>query len=176
MGRFRWVMPALVAASIGCASLATRTRAACEWLEVLDQEGLIASGNRILSEGHNPPHMCGTTDRYTLTRSRYVIEAWNSDWTSPVLFLRVMNLDGVALEFDSADLEDTAVRGKTVYRDKGMQFTHVFHAHRFENGDARPRSFPFELRLRVVGANGTELGTESLTIVKRAGHFYFREG
>ncbi len=161
--------------STGCASLRTNNSAACDWLEVATQPGLIASGQRNLSQGHVRPHACGTADLFTLKRQRYVLEMWNSEEISPLLYLRVSTVEGTPLRLQSPELESTTVGGIGTHYEKGMRYHYVFSGHTLFDGRPRAVMFPHVLVLSIVDDADQEVGKESLTLLKSSGRFYFNE-
>ncbi len=170
-----YVIVVLIGVSVGCISLRRNSRATCEWLEVEKTEGLVASGTRQLTTDHRGAHSCGTVETFKVERGSYTLEMWNGHQTDPWLFLKAVNGGGTSLRLESREIQSTSVGGNDVYRDKGMQFPYVFRAYALVNRDVVPKVFPFKLDVRVVGPDGVELGRESLTLVKKAGHYYFSE-
>ena len=165
----------VIAISSGCLTFNGKQQASCVWLEVTAPEDVFPSGARRLVLGHVGSHMCGSMEFFTLTRSNYVVEMWNSDEVSPVIFLRVRDLDGRPLRLASPDIESTGIGGAAAYRDKGMQYQYVFRGHTMVDGEVQARAFPYELSVRIESQDGGEMGRATLTIVKKAGHYYFSE-
>lgn len=170
-----YVIVVLMGVSAGCVSLRRNSRATCEWLEVVQTEGLVASGARQLTTDHWGAHSCGTVDTFKVERGSYTFEMWNGHQTDPWLFLRAVDGSGTSLRLEATEIQSTSVGGSDVYRDKGMEFSYVFRAHALIDRDDVPKVFPYKLDVRVVSPDGVELGRESLTLVKKAGHYYFRE-
>ncbi len=159
----------------GCASFRTNNSATCDWLEVDAQPGLVASGQRNLSQGHVRPHACGTADLFTLKRQRYVLEMWNSEEISPLLYLRISTVEGTTLRLESPEIESTTVGGIGTHYEKGMRYQHVFRGHRLVEGRPRAVVFPHALVLSIVDDGDQVVGKESLTLLKSSGRFYFNE-
>ena len=169
------VLVATLAVSAGCISLGGNSKASCEWLEVEASEGFEVSGPRRLTTDHWGPHACGTVDTFKLARGSYILEMWNGHQTYPWLFLKAANAEGTPLRLESPDIQGTSAAGKDVYGDEGMQYQYVFRAQMIVNRDTVPKVFPFTLTLRVVTLEGVEIGRESFTVLKKTGHYFFRE-
>ena len=159
----------------GCATLRTNNSATCDWLEVDAQPGLVASGQRNLSQGHVRPHACGTADLFTLEKQRYVLEMWNSEEISPLLYLRVSSVEGTTLRLESREIESTTVGGIATHYEKGMRYQYVFRGHTLSEGRPRAVVFPHILVLNIVDDGDQVVGKESLTLLKSSGRFYFNE-
>jgi hypothetical protein len=167
---------ALVTALVctGCATFGAGYRAECSWFEVESQPALTASGQRQLGHDHVGPHQCGSTDLFVISRAGYTVEAWNSDWYTPVLFLRITGDADAELSLDGQALERTA-GGRLSIPPAEQKYPYAFRAHHWVDGQAVPRAFPFTLDLRILNRSGEEVARERLTIVTKKGYFFFRD-
>ena len=147
----------------GCASL-TRQKAECSWIEIGQQDRLVASGVRTLIRDNVGRMNCGSSANYRFQSDAYEIEFWTGEDTEPRLFLRAVTPDGRTLSLQSPDLVAVAALGQSVYGQKAMAYRYVLDTRGEVGGRRSPITYPHVIALTVTDDGGNILGRQSFSL------------
>jgi hypothetical protein len=128
------------------------TRAACAWLELVDERALEVTRLRTTYGEEASCTALKAPGQYRLRRAEYTVEFWNGERWFPQLFIRARGADG------------TARIRRAVLAERGS-FNYVL------NPEFRSRFQPplERLEFNVLDLAGIKLGRESIRIVRKTG-------
>lgn len=132
----------------------------CTWVEPKTRTGLEVVEARKPSGNDCNCLRCNAPGRFQVARDTYTLEMWNGDRYWGELYLRARGKDGQALKLvsDSPELRRIARRVPKSEAHHGFEYFMRFPQ---EEGDDVTQP----LRLRVVDAEGKELGIEDLDLL-----------
>jgi hypothetical protein len=144
------------------------TRAACAWLELVDERALEVTRLRTTYGEEASCTALKAPGQYRLRRAEYTVEFWNGERWFPQLFIRARGADGRQLRLDSPqflDLADGTARIRRAVLAERGSFNYVL------NPEFRSRFQPplERLEFNVLDLAGIKLGRESIRIVRKTG-------
>lgn len=160
----------LVAALVGLPSCALLrgNRAQCSWLELTMVPGLVVTAPRAISYGNAK---CGEAGAYRLARPDYSLEFSIGTGTDSALYVRAVDSDGRRLRVQSLDfvpISPDTYNGSDNYSLR----LDLLGA---PSGRGRPLIFPANVEILVSGGEDTPLGRETVTVVRKTGHYFYRD-